>query len=517
MKRSGYFSSCFLFILFAVGCGAAAGPSPETLIEGSSGTGGGVSGGDGGPGTTGGTGDINVNTNCGNGKVDSGETCDDGNKIAGDGCDNKCQLESGYACPAPGQPCVSVGVCGDGQLSASEGCDDGNTTSGDGCPSDCKQVDSGWVCHAPGKRCVPLCGDSVKTGDESCDDGNTNSGDGCSSTCQVEPGWSCPGVGASSNCTKAKCGNGTVETGESCDKGTPPDVANGTNGLFYGDATGCSKTCTNEPKCRDNGPTGACTQVCGDGNKDTNEECDDGNQVSGDGCSSACRAESGFTCTDQVNPDTQPCPSAPSLQCLVLPVIFRDFDGHNVSGGHPDFFFYGASSTSPAAHTTGVSPGASKTTCVPNASGSKAAWSAGQACPNTDQTGACAGIAQANLGNNGKPQLGTQNCPCVFTDWDKTGLLGTCPASNTDMSQCTTRVSERPSRTAGCRTRAVTASGSTPRSRSSRAPRPSPSGSRIRSTATRYSVPSSSRPPAVGSTSSAAARRGRRPAPRAAP
>jgi len=47
------------------------------------------------------------------------------------------------------------------------------------------------------------------------------------------------------------------------------------------------------------------------------------------------------------------------------------------------------------------------------------------------------GIAQATLGNNGKPQLGTQSCPCVFTDWDRTGLLGTCPADAASTAECT--------------------------------------------------------------------------------
>jgi fibro-slime domain-containing protein len=315
-----------------------------------------------------------------------------------------------------------VGVCGDGQLSSAEGCDDGNQTSGDGCPSDCSKVDDGWVCHAPGRRCVPLCGDGIITAPENCDDGNTTNGDGCASVCLTEPGWSCTGAGPTSVCTKSQCGNGTVEAGENCDKGSG-------NGLFYGDGTGCSKTCTQEPNCRPGGVTQACSTACGDGNIDSGEQCDDGNQASGDGCSSSCTSENGFSCNPQTNPDTQPCPSNSALQCLVLPVTYRDFDGHHVSGGHPDFFFYGASSSSPVAHTTGVSPGATVTNCVPNASGAKVGWTTGQACTNSDATGPCAGIAQNTLGSNGKPVLGNSSCPCVFTDWDRTGLLGQCPTS----------------------------------------------------------------------------------------
>jgi fibro-slime domain-containing protein len=423
------FSGWMLIPFFLAGCGASGGPAPNVVFDQSGGAGSGNQT-DGGPNASGGQTTINVDlAKCGNKAIDSGEQCDDGNKVAGDGCDVSCQIESGYRCPNVGEACVFVGVCGDGQLSSAEGCDDGNTASGDGCAGDCSAVEPGWVCHAPGRRCVPLCGDGVITQPENCDDGNTNNGDGCSSVCLVEPGWSCTGSGSSSSCTKSQCGNGKQEAGENCDNGTPPLVASGTNGLFYGDGSGCSKTCTREPNCRPSGTTQACTTSCGDGNIDPNEQCDDGNQANGDGCSSSCTTETGFTCTQQNNPDTQPCPSNQNLQCLVLPVIFRDFDGHNVSGGHPDFFFYGASSSSPVAHATGVSPGASVTTCVPNASGSKAAWSPGQACPNTDATGPCNGIAQSTLGSNGKPVLGKDSCPCVFTDWDRTGLLGTCPGS----------------------------------------------------------------------------------------
>jgi cysteine-rich repeat protein len=37
--------------------------------------------------------------------------------------------------------------------------------------------------------------------------------------------------------------------------------------------------------------------VCGDGVVSGNEECDDGNTTSGDGCSATCTVEAGYTCT----------------------------------------------------------------------------------------------------------------------------------------------------------------------------------------------------------------------------
>jgi cysteine-rich repeat protein len=35
---------------------------------------------------------------------------------------------------------------------------------------------------------------------------------------------------------------------------------------------------------------------CGDGYTDAGEQCDDGNLISGDGCSSTCTIETYFTC-----------------------------------------------------------------------------------------------------------------------------------------------------------------------------------------------------------------------------
>jgi len=65
------------------------------------------------------------------------------------------------------------------------------------------------------------------------------------------------------------CGNGKVEAGEQCDDGN----------TVSGD--GCSSTCQNEVV----GPT------CGNGTIEAGEQCDDGNTVSGDGCSSTCQNE----------------------------------------------------------------------------------------------------------------------------------------------------------------------------------------------------------------------------------
>src|SRR3954464_7413193 len=54
---------------------------------------------------------------CGDSIVQAGEACDDGNSNDGDGCSATCAvLENGFACPVPGQACVSTVVCGDGRI-----------------------------------------------------------------------------------------------------------------------------------------------------------------------------------------------------------------------------------------------------------------------------------------------------------------------------------------------------------------------------------------------------------------
>jgi len=362
---------------------------------------------------------------CGDGVVEGDEQCDDGNVVGQDCCSSSCLVEATYCdCSTPGQLCIENVICGNGVLELGldptdserkgETCDDGNATAGDGCDANCK-LEPGWQCRLAGSPCVPDCGNGTVTPPEECDDGGRVSDDGCSSTCLVEPGYAC--TGAPSVCVASVCGNSVIEPGESCDLGDD-------NGLFYGDGNGCSKTCTQEPDCRPDGVTQACSTACGDGNHDADEGCDDGNQVDNDGCSSTCEVEQGFNCVDQEISDAEPCPSDPAgtLQCLLLPVIYRDFEGQQTSGGHPDFFYMSAAATG---RDTGVVPGTGRTSCVPNASGNPdAAFPVdGEMCGTSDSVATCTGLVADNLDANGKPTLAKNTCPCRFTDWDDTGVL----------------------------------------------------------------------------------------------
>ncbi len=413
-------SACALLYVFVACAPSAEGDSgPQGTANAGPGTGlggngGGVGGGSGNGGGSTGLGGLGIidweaSDTCGDGTLDANEQCDDANKESGDGCTAACQLEVDFICPTAGQPCESTAICGNGSLSSTEACDDGNNINGDGCSADCLAVDPGWQCRKAGSPCIPLCGDGVITPPENCDDANVVSGDGCSSTCLEEPGWSCEVIDGVYQCKQAQCGNGGIpETGEACDAGAA-------NGLFYGDGSGCSKTCTSEPSCRDaQGNTQRCVEVCGNANIDPNEQCDDGNLLDGDGCSSTCTVEEGFSCETVQQDDTSTCGGQP---CLMLPIIFRDFNGAHMADGHNDFFFMGAN---------GVR-------CVPNASGVLATRSNGT-CWTSDATDLCSGLVASSLGPNGKPVVNPTSdlsCSCRYTDWDNTGILGSATGTDT--------------------------------------------------------------------------------------
>jgi fibro-slime domain-containing protein len=239
-----------------------------------------------------------VGTDCGNGVLDSGESCDDGNATPGDGCSGTCRIEPNFICPTLGQPCVSTIVCGDGVITGNEVCDDGNTVSGDGCAEDCMSVEPGYTCLTPGQSCVigtgkAVCGNGTLETNESCDDGNVKPLDGCSATCQLETGYTCPVPGQPCKLNQY-CGDGILNGSEQCDDGNrkPGDC--------------CDGNCLLEPNCACSTPIVpsvpphqicSSTMVCGDGTREGSEACDDANAVSGDGCSADCTTvEAGYTC-----------------------------------------------------------------------------------------------------------------------------------------------------------------------------------------------------------------------------
>ena len=116
-----------------------------------------------------------------------------------------------------------------------------------------------------------ICGDGTVDTGETCDDGNTVAGDGCSATCNTES-------------ASGTCGDGKVDNDEACDDG---NTASG---------DGCSATCKTEV-----------AGICGDGTVNTGETCDDGNTVAGDGCSATCTTEGGIVCGNGTKEGAEQC------------------------------------------------------------------------------------------------------------------------------------------------------------------------------------------------------------------
>ncbi len=83
------------------------------------------------------------------------------------------------------------------------------------------------------------------------------------------------------------CGDGLIDGQENCEDG---NAASG---------DGCSSACQVETGWSCSGDPSVCTEICGDGLVVGSEQCDDGGTASGDGCDASCNVETGYSCTGQ--------------------------------------------------------------------------------------------------------------------------------------------------------------------------------------------------------------------------
>ena len=128
------------------------------------------------------------------------------------------------------------------------------------------------------------CGDGTVDPGESCDDGNTLSNDGCSALCTIEV---------------PHCGDGLTTKPEECDDAnTDEDDAclNDCHAAHCGDGHVwiSLEDCDDRNHVDGDGCSAGCqleTDLCGNNLKEGLEECDDGNRVDGDGCSATCKRE----------------------------------------------------------------------------------------------------------------------------------------------------------------------------------------------------------------------------------
>jgi cysteine-rich repeat protein len=143
-----------------------------------------------------------------------------------------------------------------------------------------------------------ICGNGRRwSTEEACDDGNAYAQDGCDS-CLVEPNWTCQGgsVNLPDQCSKNSEPTANPSQPTQPPQTPPPSPSSSTT------TTPTSPSYPPEPDAQTEASPPAQTvpqQRCGDGEVSQGEECDDGNTVSDDGCSSFCRNESnGLVCGD---------------------------------------------------------------------------------------------------------------------------------------------------------------------------------------------------------------------------
>ena len=312
---------------------------------------------------------------CGDGAVNNDdEQCDDGNNIDGDNCSSSCSIEASGETGGDGDQ--TSPVCGDNAIEGDEQCDDGNLGDGDGCSSICETeeeeeennpVSEGDVVineimynpsivtdangewfelvnttgnnidlegcvisdnesdsHTLASLIIPANGYAVlaKNADASTNGGITpdyvyssfalgNAGD--------EIILACEGIEIDrveydeENSWPAGVGKSIVLNSPSNDNNNPANWC--VSSSAYGD--GDEGTPGNQ-----NDSCGGNEYVCGDGNSDLGEECDDGNNIDGDNCSSTCLieipasvcgnsvTETGEECDDGNTDDGDGCSSA---------------------------------------------------------------------------------------------------------------------------------------------------------------------------------------------------------------
>jgi len=130
---------------------------------------------------------------------------------------------------------------------------------------------------------APVCGNSVIEAGENCEsDSDCSVGASCNSSCQ------CQTVGGPCVPTTVSCGWGACVAGSQsgvCTNGCSSWPATQACGICPGVTCGVGQV-LNESTC-------SCLPIaqCGNGNLDSGEECDDGNTVAGDCCSSQCSVE----------------------------------------------------------------------------------------------------------------------------------------------------------------------------------------------------------------------------------
>jgi cysteine-rich repeat protein len=223
--------------------------------------------------------------------------------LSGSECGATC-LSSVITAAVDGDGCCPAGanansdndctaMCGNGVLEAGELCDTGITAGAGACPTACNDNQACTTdALISGNSCQAHCTNTQITA--------AMNGDGC-----------CPAgaTTANDNDCSAACGNGVVDTGETCD--TAILVGTGRCPVACTDGMACTRdvlanpgTCTaactfpaitmvmnNDGCCPPGGNAltdNDCLPRCGNGVKEGLEQCDDGNMNNTDACTNTC-------------------------------------------------------------------------------------------------------------------------------------------------------------------------------------------------------------------------------------
>ncbi|CAD8120360.1 unnamed protein product [Paramecium sonneborni] len=194
--------------------------------------------------------------------------------------------------------------CGDGMvaLSSIEQCDDGNQIENDGCfqcqfqciPNcfSCINNNNCFICNdyfqLENNLCQPICGDGVIiNGFEECDDGNNYPLDGCYQ-CKFQCSDHCILCEKENYCSQ--CDNLTI-----LDNITMQCIQLNREEQTLNQEIKIQTDINNQNQISD------LIHLCGDGTINSqNEQCDDGNTISLDGCSNQCEIEKDWSCLNQL-------------------------------------------------------------------------------------------------------------------------------------------------------------------------------------------------------------------------
>jgi hypothetical protein len=290
---------------------------------------------------------------CGNGVAEGTEQCD-GADLRGATCASLGLGSGPLACTAnctyDTSGCVQQPVCGNGVKESGELCDgtdlDGATCASLGfvsgtlsCASNCTYNTSGCVSPActtaadcpqgPAGDCQKAvctsgtCGFVADDGDVPADDGNQCTSDVCSggvpshpskpvgTTCNQSGGTVCNGAGVCGTCVPGATQScytgppGSLGVGI-CHGGTRTCQATGTFGACAGEVTPRAEICGNGQDDDCNGVIDNGCPVCGNGVKETGEQCD-GGDLGGESCITLGFSGGTLACTGSCQFDTSAC------------------------------------------------------------------------------------------------------------------------------------------------------------------------------------------------------------------